>query len=301
MDGIHQASQKKVKGGIKAQSKSFGKSWWARWWITVLESFNIGVRLGRGRSYARSGQIVAVSIESGLITARVQGSRSSPYKVTITLKPLSDKEWNGVTKVMADKAIYAAKLLAGEMPQDIEEVFKSAQVSLFPERLNDMKTECSCPDSSNPCKHIAAVYYIVGEEFDRDPFLIFRLRGMQREKLMDSIRRYRGSDSTEAIGLEEDDYHPYSLIKVEEVPLNEDLKTFWQMGDIPSDALGDTSEHPGTAVLLKGLGTPPLWRGQENFLDTMRSLYPCFTKTGLKIILEEQQNIVVKDKGLKKS
>lgn len=205
---------KAVKGGIKAQSKSFGKSWWAKRWIAVLESFHIGARLGRGRSYARSGQVIDISIESGFIKARVQGSRSTPYKVSILLKPLSDKEWNEVTKVMADKAIYAAKLLAGEMPQDIEEVFKTARVSLFPERLHDMKTDCSCPDYSNPCKHIAAVYYIIGEEFDRDPFLIFRLRGMQREKLMDSIRRCRGSVSTEDAGLEEDDYHPL-IIEVE--------------------------------------------------------------------------------------
>lgn len=129
----------KVKGGIKAQSKSgsFGKFWWAKRWITVLESFRIGARLGRGRSYARGGQVMDIYIESGLVTAKVQGSRASPYKVSIALKPLSDKEWDKVIKLMANKAIYSAKLLAGEMPQDIEEVFNSAKVPMFPGRLNE--------------------------------------------------------------------------------------------------------------------------------------------------------------------
>lgn len=285
---------KAVKGGIKAQSKGFGKSWWAKRWIAVLESFNIGARLGRGRSYARSGQVTDISIESGLITAKVQGSRPSPYQVTIMVKPMSDEEWKEVTKIMADKAIYSAKLLAGEMPQDIEEVFKFAKVTLFPERYHDLKTECSCPDFSNPCKHIAAVYYIIGDEFDRDPFLMFRLRGMHREKLMDSIRRHRGGESMVTVELEEDDSLSHPLVKTDDVSLDKSLETFWCAGNLPPDILGDVSEPPVPAALLKSLGTPPLWRGQEHFMDTMKFLYPCFTKTGLKIIMDEQQNDVAR-------
>ncbi|MCF6159485.1 MAG: hypothetical protein E3K32_13155 [wastewater metagenome] len=269
---------KEVKGGIKAQSKSFGKSWWAKRWIAVLESFNIGARLGRGRSYARSGQVVDISIESGVITARVQGSRPRPYNVTIMLKPLCDKEWSEVIGIMASKAIYTAKLLAGEMPQDIEEVFTSAKVAMFPARLQDIKTDCSCPDFSNPCKHIAAVYYIIGEEFDRDPFLIFLLRGMSRERLMDFLRRHRGSDSMAPVGPEEGENPSRLLVKIEDVPLDKSFKTFWQMGNIPFDIPGDAPEPPVPAAILKSLGTPPFWRGQEHFLDTMKSLYPCFKK-----------------------
>lgn len=282
----------KVKGGIKAQSKSgsFGKSWWARRWITVLESFRIGARLGRGRSYARGGQVMDISIERGFVTAKVQGSRPSPYKVAIALKPLSDKEWDKVIKLMANRAIYSAKLLAGEMPQDIEEVFNSAKVAMFPGRLNDMKTECSCPDFSNPCKHIAAVYYIIGEEFDHDPFLIFHLRGMPREKLMESIRQHRGSGSTPTGPVENKDVS-HIQIKIEDVPVKETLETFWQMGDMPEvDTMRDISVPPVHAALLKGLGTPPLWRGHEHFMDAMKSLYPCFTKISLKILMNEQQN-----------
>lgn len=292
---------KAVKGGIKAQSKSFGKSWWAKRWITVLESFRIGARLGRGRSYARSGQVMDISIESGLVTAKVQGSRSSPYKVVIMVKPLGDKEWDEVTRIMANKAVYSAKLLAGEMPLDIEEVFKSAKVSLFPERLHDLKTECSCPDFSNPCKHIAAVYYIIGDEFDRDPFLIFRLRGMMRDKLLDLIRRHRGTSGTAGVEPEGDSGLSCVLAKIEDVPLKESLETFWQPGNIPLDIFGDVSEPPVPFALVSSLGTPPLWRGEDRFLDIMKSLYPCFTGVCLKILMNERQNITGKSEGVNKN
>src|SRR5262245_45288521 len=175
-----------ARGGIKAQTKrgQFGESWWAKRWIAVLESFDIGARLSRGRSYARSGQVLSIDVDKGKVKARVQGSRPTPYEVAIQVKELSAGEWAKLVKALSGQALFAAKLLAGEMPQDIEEVFEGAGLSLFPEKRGDLKTSCSCPDMSNPCKHIAAVYYLLGEEFDRDPFLLFKLRGLGREALL---------------------------------------------------------------------------------------------------------------------
>ena len=160
-----------ARGGIKSQARrgAFGESWWARRWIAVLETFHIGARLQRGRSYARSGQALSIDIEKGIVRAKVQGSRPRPYDVTIKMKQLVDAQWKKLEKTLVGKPIYAASLLAGEMPQDIEEAFKQAGVPLFPETSRDLATDCSCPDWSNPCKHIAAVYYLLGEEFDRDP------------------------------------------------------------------------------------------------------------------------------------
>ncbi len=176
---------KEVKGGIKAQSRrgALVNSWWGKRWIAVLESFNIGERLNRGRSYARSGQVVKIEIEKGKVRATVQGSRSYPYKVEILLNPLSQAQWLQIIGTLADRFFSMATLLAGEMPQDLEEIFADAKLTLFPHRLEDLKTDCTCPDWSNPCKHVAAVFYLLGEEFDRDPFLIFKLRGLDREEL----------------------------------------------------------------------------------------------------------------------
>ena len=183
-----------VKGGIKAKSKrgGFAQSWWAKRWIQTLESFNIGARLTRGKTYARKGQVTSIKIETGLVKAKVQGSSPKPYSVTIKVRTLNGSEWDLLAEKLSLKPIFAAKLLAGEMPEDIEPVFEESGLSLFPEKLDDLETDCSCPDWSNPCKHIAAVYYLLGEEFDRDPFLIFKLRGVDMDDFMSLLGR--GSD-----------------------------------------------------------------------------------------------------------
>ncbi len=169
----------KTKDGIKAQSKrgAFAKNWWAQKWIEALERLVDSGRLSRGRSYARKGQVLSIDETKDGIAARVQGSMRTPYRISIKINHLTDAEWDKVIDALAEQAIFSAQLLAGEMPQDIEQAFERAQVSLFPSKRGDLETSCSCPDYSNPCKHIAATHYILGERFDEDPFLIFRLRG----------------------------------------------------------------------------------------------------------------------------
>jgi uncharacterized Zn finger protein len=136
---------RKTKAGIKAQSKrgAFGQSWWARRWIAVLESFNIGQRLSRGRSYARSGQVLSIDIKKGTVTADVQGSRPKPYSITMKVKAITGANWKKLAKNLSRQALFAAKLLAGEMPPDIEKAFKDVGLSLFPDKLNDLKTQCA--------------------------------------------------------------------------------------------------------------------------------------------------------------
>jgi uncharacterized Zn finger protein len=188
--GYYKPSRPKaVKSGIKAaaQRGQMASTWWGKRWLQVLESFNLGARLSRGRSYARSGQVLSIDIDDGLVSAKVQGSRSTPYKISIKIKSFTDKQRDELARNLASQAVFAAKLLAGEMPDGLETIFMEAGCSLFPEKYKDLDTDCSCPDWSNPCKHIAAVYYIIGEEFDRDPFLIFKLRGIERDEFMTLI------------------------------------------------------------------------------------------------------------------
>ncbi len=103
------------------------------------------------------------------------------------MKTISGMGWSALAKALSHRAFFAAKLLAGEIPPEIEKVFEGLGLSLFPKKANDLVTDCSCPDWSNPCKHSAAVYYLLGEEFDRDPFLIFKMRGMSREDLVNLL------------------------------------------------------------------------------------------------------------------
>ncbi|MDS4022484.1 MAG: SWIM zinc finger family protein [Candidatus Competibacter sp.] len=252
---------RQVSGGIKAQSQrgDFASRWWAKRWIAVLESFNIGARLGRGRSYARQGQVLDIQIAPGEVKARVQGSRPRPYQVGIQLKPLSPADWRKLTEAMAAEARFGAKLLAGEMPTDIEEVFQAQRLSLFPRTHGDLKTECSCPDWSNPCKHIAAVYYLLGEAFDRDPFLMFRLRGMEREALLAQLGEVAGDD----------DGWPLA----EPEPLPEDPLIFWTVPTLPETATGPLVAPAKAAALLRRLGPFPFWRGEASPLEALEPVY----------------------------
>lgn len=271
---------RQVKGGIKAQSHrgTFGSSWWAKRWIDVLESFDIGSRLDRGRSYARRGQVLSINIDQGTVDAEVQGSRPWPYQVSVRVKTLKKEDWSKLAPELAKRAIFSAKLLAGQMPEDVEEAFTDAGLSLFPSRGSDLNTDCTCPDWSNPCKHVAAVYYLLGEEFDRDPFLIFKLRGIEREELTALLGGQLEPTPPEEQE-EEPDLPPESL--------PEDPEAFWGQTGGEYD-LGEEVFIPAiSAALPSRLGNFPFWRGQEGFLTAMEKIYRQASSTGLNVFLGE--------------
>ena len=238
---------KEAKDGIKARSKrgSFAKNWWAQRWITALERLVDSGRLSRGRSYARKGQVLSIEETKSGIAARVQGSRKTPYKISIQITPLTDAEWDKVFDALAEQAIFTAQLLAGEMPQDIEQAFETAKVSLFPAKRGDLKTDCTCPDYANPCKHIAATHYILGERFDEDPFLIFRLRGRIQEQVMEALRQRRAGDAE----LEETVEEPEIVVLLEK-----QVTQFWEFS-APLEGFSVSIRPPKIEMpLLKRLG-----------------------------------------------
>ncbi len=264
----------KVEGGIKAKSKrgSIGDTWWSKRWVKVLESFGWSNRLERGRRYARGGQVLDFKLAPGKVTARVQGSVRKPYSVSIEIKPLTDEAWNRVIEEMSQKAIFAAKLLAGEMPQNIEEAFDAAGMSLFPESSKDIKTDCSCPDSANPCKHIAAVYYILAEEFDRDPFMLFQLRGRTKDEITVSLRKKRTA-GTQSPTLPE--VSPTATPTCEAKEQKEALLSiddFWSGKEIESFSV-NISPPDVSAAIIKRLGTPLFWNSKEDFSKKMGGYY----------------------------
>jgi uncharacterized Zn finger protein len=274
---------RQAKGGIRAQSKrgrAFGETWWAKRWIDVLESFNIGARLDRGRSYARRGQVLSIDIDKGKVVAKVQGSQPRPYAIKIEMQVLSPGDWKKVVNVLSRQALFAAKLLAGEMPQDIEKVFDEAGLSLFPRQSRDLVTDCSCPDWSNPCKHIAAVYYLLGEEFDRDPFLLFKLRGLSREELIPLLGEAGGAGASPAD-------EPAVASPPEPLPASSDA--FWKSGQLPEDFFGQVALPPVSAHLLRRLGNFPFWRGAERLSEVIVPAYRAAAARGLDVFLGEAQ------------
>ena len=163
----------------------FGGSWWGKRWVEALERLSTAWqnRLPRGRDYASKGHVISLAVSGGKISAKVQGSRSKPYTTTIEVPTLRDEDWDAVIEQISSQARFPAKLLVGEMPADIEDIFQSVNVTLFPMRNSELLGSCTCPDKARPCKHIAAVHYAFGQALDRDPFLLFQLRGADRMRL----------------------------------------------------------------------------------------------------------------------
>ncbi|HEY8473707.1 MAG TPA: SWIM zinc finger family protein [Natronosporangium sp.] len=190
----------RVTGGIKARTTrgAIGRSWWSKRFLAVLESFPFAGRLARGRSYARAGQVIALTVGPGEVTSTVQGSRTDPYQVSIKLAPIPALAWARVEVALAEQAIYSARLLAGEMPPDIEDVFTAAGAPLFPQQQRDLRMRCSCPDYAVPCKHLAATFYLLAEAFDDDPFQILHWRGRDRESLLARLRELRDPGAASA-------------------------------------------------------------------------------------------------------
>lgn len=267
---------REAKGGIKAKSKRgrIGESWWSKVFISILESFDIGARLSRGRSYARSGQVMDLEIEPGLVTSKVQGSERKPYKVRIKLKPLSEDDWSRAEEAMADQALFMAKLLAGEMPREIEDAFAASSLKLFPNRQRDLETECSCPDWSNPCKHIAATYYILAEKFDEDPFLIFVWRGRTKEQIIERLRALRDSiPAQDDLTLEHRELIPGESV----APLAECINNFWSAGDDLSSLRIRPQAAEIPVAILKQFGPAPIEIQGKNLTEMLVPAYEMMT------------------------
>lgn len=274
-----------AEGGIEARSRrgAIGETWWSRRFIELLESFGVGSRLKRGRAYARSGQVVEFEIEHGVVLAKVQGSRYSPYRVRIRFKALSESQWRRAEKAMASQALPLAKLLAGEMPLDIEELFDSCRLTLFPRSATDLTATCTCPDGANPCKHIAATYYILAERFDDDPFLIFTWRGRDRHELVERLRTRRAPAARRAKITAPSASDPD--VSASGAPLSTMLDSFWSCGS-ELDAL-HVNPLAGEApdALLRQLGPAPVEVGDCNLtellVDTCAKLAHAAERTAL--------------------
>jgi uncharacterized Zn finger protein len=272
----------RVEGGIRARTTrgDIGRQWWSRRFIEVLESFELRGRLTRGRAYARQGQVLALDIGAGEVAATVQGSRRTPYRVRIGLAPLPERAWTGVERALVAEALYCARLLAGEMPAEIEAVFADAGAPLFPRRAGDLRMSCSCPDPAVPCKHLAATFYLLAEAFDDDPFRILQWRGRGREVLLARLRELRGDratpDGERREGGDTPAGSPVSVLAdVTSPPLAEVLDRFW-LAPVPLPAERPAILPTEPDLLLQQLPAPPATLGGAETARRLRRAYRHF-------------------------
>ncbi|HEU4577313.1 MAG TPA: SWIM zinc finger family protein [Polyangiaceae bacterium] len=259
--------------------KKAGTTWWGQRWIEALEHVLEGDagRLGRGRSYARAGRVHDLHVERGQVLARVTGSRPKPYQVTIGLAQLSASDWKRAITALAERAQFLAELLSGEMPKAIDEAFQAAGSRLFPETRAELETECNCPDWGNPCKHVAATHYVLGEALDRDPFLLFELRGRSKERVLDALRRARGGGAASEAAPLPAPGTSIDLAAYDRAP-----------GALP--ALAFSFDAPAShAAVLRQLGAPSAWSEEASPADALAPLVQRAAEAARRIALAEPE------------
>jgi uncharacterized Zn finger protein len=206
--------------------------------------------------------VISLDVAAGAVTAQVQGSRVRPYRVRVGITAFGKPEWSALERALAASAWYSAKLLSGEMPEDIEQVFAAQGLPLFPAVAEELSMDCSCPDWSVPCKHIAAVFYLLAESFDDDPFRILAWRGRDREDLLDNLQAARGDGVPAA-----------DIAGGAGTPLAERLDSYFAMaGDLVPPAPAAT----GSGSVLAQLPPVPAVVRDQSLTDLLEPAYARF-------------------------
>jgi uncharacterized Zn finger protein len=264
---------------------SFSRTWWGQRFLEALEGVMDAGRLSRGRAYARNGRVLSYRLERGTVTARVRGNinpyfgvyKEPIYTTTVSMKPILLVEWVRIIADLSTRASYVAQLLMNEMPDSIDDLFGELGVHLLPDDSRDLITDCSCPDWSNPCKHIAGVYYLLAADLDSDPFLLFELRGLTREHLRHELQRSPlGCILSTELNEREVAVEPassYFTRPVREEGVTPSFREFWE-GAKRLPRLEPLSPPTVPALLIrKGGDYPAFWKKDASFIATMEELY----------------------------
>lgn len=289
-------------------------SWWVQQWNDLLNSYRFKKRLERARKYAKEGNVLSIDFKGPKVLAKVQGTAPDPYELSLSIDPFTEEDWNYIVETMAQEAIYSAQLLAGEMPPDIEKVFTANGLSLFPFTLSDIHSRCSCPDPQNPCKHIGAVYYQLGDRFSEDPFVLFQLRGRTKEQILDDLRRLRSSreakpehtvlekENLSLVNSHEestDTISPTSLPSINEEVENGsrqhsqtklDMEQFWQYNEPLDSSLVVIAPPLDSHTVLDVLGTIPLASSDaQSVMQYLNEVYKTVSQQAMMSALNREE------------
>lgn len=260
---------------LRAADAEVATSWWSNRFIELLESFGLGSRLQRGREYAQAGQVMELDVEPGIALAKVQGSRFTPYRVRIRPAVFSEHQWRRAEKAIAARALTLARLLAGEMPHDIEDVLADAKLALLPSAYDELRASCTCPDDANPCKHTAAAYYVLAERLDSDPFALFTLRGRTPEELLDALRarRAKASGRNSVAALHGVAGAPDRTASAPPPALADALDRFWSAGPELAELCVSPLASEAPDALLRRLGPTGLTREGVDVVELLAPAY----------------------------
>lgn len=264
----------------------FSRTWWGDRFIKALEAFTDDARLQRGRSYASGGKVLSFEIDQNHISAQVRGSinpyfgvyKEPTYKIYIEITPIAKTGWNEAIKKLSSKASIVSRLLLNEVPENIEDTFSQLGLHLLPHTRKDFKTKCSCPDSTNPCKHIAGVYYLVASQLDRNPWMLFELRGLSKAELQAKL-----AESPLGKALSEELNAPevtpsastsfYTRLSKQQVA-QPSTREFWLGTKRLPQTIEVATPSSVSAIIVKKQGDfPAFWQKDNSFIEAMEELY----------------------------
>jgi uncharacterized Zn finger protein len=255
-------------------------TWWSRRFTQVLESYGLGGRMQRGRRYARTGQVLSLEVQPGLLASQVQGSRRTPYLVTVRLAVPTESQWKTVEMAMTAKVGFVAHLLAGDVPPELEDVFAAAGVALFPRSWSDFGATCTCPDWENPCKHIAAVLYLFADQLDSDPWLLLAWRGRGRDEILDRLRGRPGTTAAQAADVAP--WWPFAAGALGTTDGDGTARVGFAGGGVGSDDRGSylavAPDHPD--AVLDELEVLNVSVGQSFVVEMLRPIYTHIVERG---------------------
>ncbi len=264
------------------------RTWWGQKFISALESFTDSGRLQRGRSYSGDSRILRFDISNGMVSGTVRGNvnpyfgvyKEPKYLTEIEMTAIAAQDWTKIIANMSSKASVVARLLLNEVPENIEDSFAAVGKNLLPHSHKDFKTQCSCPDYSNPCKHIAGLCYRLSSELDQDPWLLFEMRGISKADLQSELAKSplgkalaseMGSEGMLEIESSTTYFTKPQTSLYTEVPT---LKQFWQGQKRLPQAIPFTPPNHVAAIAIKKQGDyPPFWHKDSSFIETMEELY----------------------------
>ncbi|MGF7217883.1 putative Zn finger protein/superfamily II DNA or RNA helicase [Spirosoma lacussanchae] len=249
-----------------AERISYGKTWWGQQWLNALTRIDDANRLPRGKTYANKGAVQGLKIDTNQISASVKGTKPRPYKVKLTVPLFTGQERDWLLTEIGDNPAILAQLLNRQLPEELVQFAQTRQITLFPESFDDLGMGCSCPDYAIPCKHLAAVVYVIANEIDRNPFLVFQLKGLD---ILAELKDQQGdvlSGGMETVLLLRD-------LGTDDLPDDEDWKP-----DEATRSLLDFGTIPPLADQLLDLLQPEVTFTKSDFKKSLAKAYTLFSK-----------------------
>lgn len=280
---------RRVRGGVRLGAKAFpltptGHA--ARRWLECISAVAAEADLRDGYEYARAGQARSMTVEPGKLLASIQGRAIRAYRVLLSCRPFTPEQWDAVVAAVGQQPLAASRLLAGEVTEEVEALFSSLSMTLFPTAA-DFELLCAAPSEKPWCKHVCCAALLLAEALEKKPGLILTLRGLEAEELLERVRDLRahssggsgipgvagaGVNGSAAGALDQSHQSP---------PLESQIDDFWDAGpsmrDVETPIKPPEVSHP----LLRRLGPSPFTDGKFPLVGLLATCYDTLSKSAI--------------------